>query len=549
MLEAKRSEFERLLSDGNRLSRGPLPNASKPEPDCWREQPCSFWRVSAELTPELIVQEALRLKAEAEGRPLTSFQGRFLRYDPGQGYFQKVPVNTLKREIATQLLPKLFTVNASGTRSKKFTTDSRASNCVKWLSTVLHEDQMDVVPAIAFSNGTYRLKDGQLIGHSPDHRLTFSVQGDYQPCSSCPPAFRDFVLSSFGEEWLPVMQMTLRYLVDPTFKPSRIVMILGPSGSGKGTLERLIEAMFPSSCISVITSGFDEINSPDKIHQFVRGKRLVTFPDLQGRQIGVGTLYSMTDGGLLTSRKLHESDADEGEAFNGRVVICSTQPPSMEDAGNGMTRRMLVLKTKSRQGQQTDIDLDDKLRPELGAIVSWALQAERADVKAMLAAGDEAGVLSEASLTAEVQMDPIRSFIDQCLTTADGCEIVNDSVLFAGFRLFCEDQGHKTTAKRTFIRRLKEALPHLWMERRAIPGSNSTEKTRAAFFGLKLVPDLIVKVNELDSCSAHFRDLVSRRCENYALDRAKYSEGELQRLKRHLPAVPTVEVILKCQAG
>ena len=162
----------------------------------------------------------------------------------------------------------------------------------------------------------------------------------------------------------------------------------------------------------------------------------MTFPDLQGRQVGVGTLYSMTDGGLLTSRKLHESDADEGEAFKGRVVICSTQPPSMEDAGNGMTRRMLVLKTKDRQGQAPDNDLDDKLRPELGAIVSWALQADRGDVKAMLSSGDAGGILRESGLAAEVQMDPIRSFIDQCLTPADGGEIANDALLFAAFKLF-----------------------------------------------------------------------------------------------------------------
>ena len=221
----------------------------------------------------------------------------------------------------------------------------------------------------------------------------------------------------------------------------------------------------------MITSGFSEINNPDKIHQFVRGKRLVTFPDLQGRQVGVGTLYSMTDGGLLTSRKLHESDADEGEAFKGRVVICSTQPPSMEDAGNGMTRRMLVLKTKDRQGQAPDNDLDDKLRPELGAIVSWALQADRSDVKAMLSSGDAGGILRESGLAAEVQMDPIRSFIDQCLTPADGGEIANDALLFAAFKLFCHDQQHKCAAQRTFVNRLKAALPHLRMERQTIPGT------------------------------------------------------------------------------
>ena len=265
----------RVLAKFQLDNRGQRQWGKKRQPDCWQEQPEEFWMVRASVTPELIVQHALELKATEEGRPLTSFQGRFLRYEPAQGYFQQIPANTLKREIATELLPRLYSWNArTETAFRKHTTDTRATNCVKWLNTVLHEDRMDVVPAIAFSNGTYRLDDGQLIEHSPDHRLTFSIQGDFQPCSECPPAFRSFVVSSFGEEWLPIIQMTLRYLVDPTFKPSKIVMILGPSGSGKGTLERL-----------------DRVDVPEQLHlghhqRFLGNQQPRQDPPVRPRQTG-----------------------------------------------------------------------------------------------------------------------------------------------------------------------------------------------------------------------------------------------------------------------
>lgn len=53
----------------------------------------------------------------------------------------------------------------------------------------------------------------------------------------------------------------------------------------------------------------------------------------------------------------------------------STQPPVMEDAGNGMARRMLVLKPRNPEADRVvDPDLDEKLEAELGEIVSWALQ-------------------------------------------------------------------------------------------------------------------------------------------------------------------------------
>ena len=102
----------------------------------------------------------------------------------------------------------------------------------------------------------------------------------------------------------------LFYMVDPTLPNRKIVKIIGPSGSGKGVLERLIEKLFPPSCVSAITSRISEINTPEKIRQYVSGKQLVAFPDLQGLQMGVTTLYSMVDGGLMAQRNLFTDDTD-----------------------------------------------------------------------------------------------------------------------------------------------------------------------------------------------------------------------------------------------
>ena len=544
---AKRNGF---WKPNDELLRRAKAEAAKREQRDWQQ--FVDWRVTAVLTAEKVIEEALRLRAEIESAPLTCYQGRLLRYAPEHGYFQHVKANTLKREIAG-MLPKvniLKKVDREGVEhtSHKYSTEAKATACVKWLSTVLYAEEMDVVPAVAFTNGTFLIAKEQLVPHSADHRLTWAIQGDYIAGLDCPPVFREFVASSFGLEWLDVIRRVLRYLVDPTFKPSKLVMILGRSGSGKGTLERLIEAMFPPSCISVITSGFADINHPDKIRQFVRGKRLVAFPDLQGRQVGVGTLYSMTDGGLLTSRTLHESDADEGEAFTGRVVICSTQPPAMEDAGTGLPRRMLVLRTRDVPDRIPDVDLDDKLKAELGEIVSWALQADRHAVKQMLAVGDEAGLLQEAQLEAEVRMDAVRSFIDTCLTPgpADQLVIPDREQLFTVFRLFCRDRNFKAMAQGNFINRLSNALPHLHCSRRAVPGTNSTHKVSAFFHGFQLAQGLLLP--DAVSCTqVPMNDQVTFRDSTVALDRRAFGEGGLGLLRHHRPVEPDLAKVWDLQ--
>jgi len=448
------------------------------------------WLISAERTPELVVFNALLKKAAFEGRPITSHQQRFLRYDDRLGFFEPVSTHRMQK-LMLELLPYAFSQNAKGTKFRKHITAARAKSCTDLAALKLHEDQMDLEEAVAFRNGTYLLGTGELVPHSPGRKLTWAVDADFADTAECPPTMRRFIASSFGEEWESIIQVVLRYMVDPGFKCSRIVMILGASGSGKGTMERLIEKLFPSSVVSVITSGFADINHPDKIRQFVSGKRLLAFPDLQGRQVGVGTLYALTDGGKLTGRTLHESDAEDAEPFSGRVVICSTQPPSMDDAGNGMTRRMLVLPTSRPAGMKPDLDLDEKLKSELGQIVSWALRASRQEVKRLLAGGDVNGLLRDAATAAEIDMDAVRSFANACLVPRPSNHLPNETELFKSFQAFCTEQNHRPTSQKTFVSRLAMALPHLRADRRSVAGSNSTRKAPACFFGFGVKEGLI----------------------------------------------------------
>ena len=94
---------------------------------------------------------------------------------------------------------------------------------------------------------------------------------------------------------------------------------------------------------------------------------------MQGHQTEVSALYALTDGGLMSSRALYSSEAD-AVPFTGRVVICSTQALNMENAGNGMARRMLTIPTKGSAGKPDPL-LSDKLKAELGQIASKAMGA------------------------------------------------------------------------------------------------------------------------------------------------------------------------------
>ena len=300
-------------------------------------------------------------------------------------------------------------------------------------------------------------------------------------------------------------------------------MVIGPSGSGKGVLERLIEKLFPPSCVSSITSSIKEINSPEKIRQYVSGKQLVAFPDVQGLQTGVTTIYSMIDGGLMAQRNLFTDDT-EGVVFTGRVVICSSQAPQFENAGSGMARRALILETQ-RPAEKPDADLDQKLAAELGSIVSWALQAKHADVKRVLVSGNQTFI--DAQHNVEADMDVVRQFLDNCCEPCGGDYMPKSIDLYEAFRDFCTDFGlAKVPARKTVLTRINQALPHLRTERRSVPGTNSTKKVNPQLFGFRVRSEVML------------RDSHGNR---------NYREGNWSALVSHKAEAPTPEQVFEHQ--
>ena len=484
-----------------------------------------FWEVSPQTTPETIVANAFLLRAEATGKHLVFHQGRFNEYDEKQGCYTFKSQLEMEREIASQILPLLWTQKGRG-RQRKYARNNSVKPVVEWLAKINHVDEMDLVPAIAFQNGTYLTKSKEFVAHDSKYRLSYSIQGEYRAQSECPAVMRSYIEASFGSDWVEVIRCVIRYLIDQsTFSARKFVVLIGDSGSGKGVFQRLCSKMFPPTCVSEITSDIRLINTPEKVQQFVIGRRLIAFPDIQGYQTGVTTLYSLVDGGGLPSRVLHASEGCN-EPFTGRVIICSSQPLQLENAGSGMARRQLVLKTQPAP-LKPDPDLVRKLQVEIGDIVSWALGAAESEVEDVLSGNNQ--LVREAAEEVEKDMDTVRRFIDQCLVVASGEIMPSDTKVYDVFRDFCKATGlEKPCALNQFKRRLRQALPHLNAKRKNIGNGKKTSEQLFGFDINKTIKDAYLANNTYESCE-------------------ELEGGGWSQLKGHHPPEPTSEQIASHQ--
>jgi len=136
-------------------------------------------------------------------------------------------------------------------------------------------------------------------------------------------------------------------LIDPTAPYGKFVHVIGPSGSGKGTLLRLWGEIFGLE--DSHSGDFAELSNPESRHQHLTGKSLYAVPDTGGYITGIRPFYELVDNGKLSGRSLYSSCGYTKE-WNCRFVVASVDHLQIENAGDGWDRRCLPLLSKGREG-------------------------------------------------------------------------------------------------------------------------------------------------------------------------------------------------------
>jgi phage/plasmid-associated DNA primase len=346
----------------------------------------------------------------------------------------------------------------------------------------------------AFKNGTVDMRTGELLPHDPAHYLTSAIESDYVRDRPCPEVFLNFIISAFGEDQLDAIRAYTSMLIDPTAPYGKFVHVIGPSGSGKGTLLRLWGEIFGLE--DSHSGDFAELSNPESRHQHLTGKSLYTIPDTGGYITGVRPFYELVDNGQLSGRSLYSSSGYPKE-WNCRFVVASVGHLQIENAGDGWDRRCLPLLSKGREGLE-DPYLRHKLSAVKADIVSWALAMPRAERDALLLKPSTNNRIRLAKLDAATYGDPVRSFVDLCLRPTESSSVIYNHELHSWFIAYCKAHGYSDSRGMSkFIAHLKTVLPQHHVPRHRKDGSlNAAHWTHMA-----LLPGVMVDVSAASDVS------------------------------------------------
>ncbi|RFU83287.1 NTP-binding protein [Streptomyces triticagri] len=320
-------------------------------------------------------------------------------------------------------------------------------------------DRDDDGPIVACANGLLRIRDRELLPHGPQFFNLVSVPFAYDEEATA-PAWEQFLnqIWPHDPEAISALQEWFGYVLSGRTDQQKILLIKGPSRSGKGTIARVLKELVGKENLAGPTLA--GLGSNFGLATLV-GKPLAVISDARLAGDGGGPVVER----LLTISGEDTIDIDRKfrEAWTGRLptrlMILTNELPHFGDSSGVIARRFIVLNmTVSWLGKE-DTHLTDRLAAEMPGILNWALDG--------LARLERTGRITdppssrEAVTTMQDTASPTSAFVRERCTTGPTCSVPVDT-LWAIWREWAEDNGVRSIGtKQVFGRNLLSVVPQL----------------------------------------------------------------------------------------
>lgn len=335
------------------------------------------------------------------------------------------------------------------------------------------DDRMEPNPKylISFRNGLLNMEawladcTTPLIPHTPLLLNVNSLNFEFDPHAHDPQEWLKFLSTIWPEdlESQQTLQEWIGYLLIQDTRLHKILLIVGPPRSGKGTIGRILRELLGE--FNVVGPTLSSLGGEFGLQPFLN-KMLATISDarLNGRgtnSLIIERLLSISGEDPLTINRKFLSPLTV--QLSTRIIIMSNELPDMRDSSGALAKRYIVLTLQKSWYGQEDIDLLSRLQKELPGILLWALRG----LARLQQRGRFLQPASAAQTVEELEAitSPIRAFVlERCKIKPQSVVLVDD--LFAAWRYWCSLTGYSHASNvQSFGKNLRAAFPEVEMIR------------------------------------------------------------------------------------
>jgi P4 family phage/plasmid primase-like protien len=321
---------------------------------------------------------------------------------------------------------------------------------------------------LAVRNGLVHVPTGELLPPTPRFFTRNTLDLEYDPGAPEPEQWLAFVEQVFPDPVAAkLLQDWLGYLVTPDTSQEKMLLLIGPPRSGKGTIQKVLTELVGGSnvcapSVKALGTGFGLQPLIGKTVAFLSDMRLGGNAD--GDAIAE-TLLRITGRDDVTADRKHK------EAWTGRLatrfVVSSNVLPKLPDASPALANRFSVLRMQQSFLGREDPGLADRLMAELPGILNWAIEGWRRlrDRGRFILPGAS----EEAVQDLFNQGSEVAAFVHERCEEGPSHEVEKER-LYAAYREWCDRTGRKPKNDAAFATDLYAATSNRVTPRRPSRG-------------------------------------------------------------------------------
>ena len=317
---------------------------------------------------------------------------------------------------------------------------------------------------VAFANG---LLDVSTLGgnltlrdHTPRWFSTSALAYPFDPKADC-PEWLEFTEQVFDKdpERIDLLQRWFGLLLTADTSYQKLLLMVGPRRSGKGTICRTIQHVFGAdACTSpTLTSLGTEFGLWPLL-----GKTVAMFPDAHVGRAGdamriLETMKSIVGEDCLNVNRKYMQILS-GVRLRVRFVVTVNELPHFSDASGALAARLCVLPFDQSFVGREDRELEGKLKAEASGILNWGLRGlSRLRTEGSFnTPGKSAAVLDNYSRLSS----PVGAFVGDCCETGPTKQ-VECAELYEAYLTWASGNGHRKITQATFGERLRAVNPSI----------------------------------------------------------------------------------------
>lgn len=229
---------------------------------------------------------------------------------------------------------------------------------------------------VPMRNGILHVDEAVLRPSTPRYFSTWALPFDYDPNAECPDwiAFLEDVFEGDPES-IRLIQQFFGYVISGRTDLEKILVIVGPSRSGKGTIAEVLEVLVGPQNYEGFT--LKSLSGEFGLQNLV-GKSVMVDSDARSAlkaedmQTAIERLLSLSaNDKVIVNRK---NKLPISQRLGIRPVIMSNELPKFMDSSNAINDRMMMIKMRKSFLGKEDPTLKPRVKAEVQGVLNWALE-------------------------------------------------------------------------------------------------------------------------------------------------------------------------------